>query len=381
MFTNFKKTSLMAFLCLLFINVSIAQNQSKCSDFLSWNSSKVYWANDRTIHNGDIYKAKWWTQNQVPNDDVNGPWLKIGPCETSNTVNPLTHCNDNEDWESTETYVQGDIVVYQDQKFEAKWWTQNQVPSSTDAWQLISACVYGTIDISTTSLAAFSTTVGTPSSVLLFNVSGSNLSSDILIKAPSHFEISLDGVIFSNEISLSPVSNIVSLTAISVRYNPFVVGNHLGIITIESIGLDTEEVAVSGNSQGAWVVNSSNTLYSNLSFTNIGIGTSSVPSTYKLGVDGKIIAKGLKIKFNNWADYVFEDDYVLPNLDELETYVAKENHLPGIPAEAEVLKDGMAIEDMNVILLQKIEELTLLMIEQNKKMKALENEMNELKAK
>jgi hypothetical protein len=94
-----------------------------------------------------------------------------------------------------------------------------------------------------------------------------------------------------------------------------------------------------------------------------------------LGVNGKIITKGMKVQFTGWADTVFQENYKLPDLGELEQYVRKHKHLPEFPSEKEVLLNGMDIEDMNVLLLKKIEELTLLLIEQNKKIGILENEV------
>ena len=81
------------------------------------------------------------------------------------------------------------------------------------------------------------------------------------------------------------------------------------------------------------------------------------------------------------ADYVFEEEYELMNLEEVKAFIEKNNHLPGIPSAAEMQKQGMSIGEMNTKLLEKIEELTLYMIELkkenkllNKKIKTLENE-------
>jgi hypothetical protein len=76
---------------------------------------------------------------------------------------------------------------------------------------------------------------------------------------------------------------------------------------------------------------------------------------------------------STWADHVFSADYQLQNLNEVENYIHTNKHLPGIPSAAEVQENGYNLHDMNVKLLQKVEELTLYSIEQNKKIEQLED--------
>jgi flagellar basal body rod protein FlgG len=75
---------------------------------------------------------------------------------------------------------------------------------------------------------------------------------------------------------------------------------------------------------------------------------------------------------SEWADHVFNNDYELQNLHEVENYIKANNHLPNIPTASEVKENGYSLHDMNVKLLQKVEELTLYSIEQNKKIEQLE---------
>lgn len=99
-------------------------------------------------------------------------------------------------------------------------------------------------------------------------------------------------------------------------------------------------------------------------------------ASYKLSVDGDMIAKRCVIQVSNWADYVFENNYALPALSELELYVAKNKHLPGVPSATEVQENGVEMGEMNKVLLQKVEELTLYIIEQNKKIERLEEKID-----
>ena len=110
---------------------------------------------------------------------------------------------------------------------------------------------------------------------------------------------------------------------------------------------------------------------------DIGIGTPT-PNA-KLAVNGNIRAKEIKVENNNWPDYVFIKDYQLPTLQETEKHIKEKGHLPGIPSAAEVKTNGIDLGEMNAKLLQKIEELTLHLIEQNKMIKGQQQEIEALK--
>ncbi len=103
---------------------------------------------------------------------------------------------------------------------------------------------------------------------------------------------------------------------------------------------------------------------------NVGIGTSET-GTHKLAVDGTIGAREIVVETGQWSDFVFSKDYELKNLEEVESFIEENKHLPDIPSEREVLENGVALGEMDAKLLQKIEELTLYMIEQNKETKKL----------
>ena len=98
---------------------------------------------------------------------------------------------------------------------------------------------------------------------------------------------------------------------------------------------------------------------------NIGIGT--LLPAEKLSVKCKIRAQEIKVEASGWPDFVFAKGYQLPSLQATEKHILAKGHLPGIPSAAEVAKDGIELGEMNKKLLQKIEELTLHLIEQDKK--------------
>lgn len=119
----------------------------------------------------------------------------------------------------------------------------------------------------------------------------------------------------------------------------------------------------------------------------VGIGTDDTGS-HKLAVNGSIGAREIQVEANGWSDFVFEPDYELKNLEKIEKFIIKNKHLPDIPNESEVLKKGINLGEMDAKLLQKIEELTLYMIEMHKELKdvktknsALEKEIRTLKRK
>ncbi len=92
-----------------------------------------------------------------------------------------------------------------------------------------------------------------------------------------------------------------------------------------------------------------------------------------------VITKDIQINMNDVADYVFENDYDLKDLSEVESYVNENKHLPGVPSAAEIEANGVSVSKMTNILLEKVEELTLHMIQLKKENAALKAEVESLK--
>lgn len=99
-----------------------------------------------------------------------------------------------------------------------------------------------------------------------------------------------------------------------------------------------------------------------------------------LAVNGTIKSRKIIISPDDWADYVFDSTYRLPRLGEVESYIRREHHLPGIPSAADVRKDSLDVGAGQAALLKKIEELTLYTIEQDKKLDEQQRQIGELKA-
>ncbi|CAH0213881.1 hypothetical protein [Chryseobacterium sp. Bi04] len=130
---------------------------------------------------------------------------------------------------------------------------------------------------------------------------------------------------------------------------------------------------------GNWIVGNNGT---------IGIGgfTTQLPADgvapdgqkYKLFVKEGIRTERVKVDIaaaNGWADYVFEKDYKLMPLNDLAQFINKNGHLPEVPTTEQAIKNGIELKEMNILLLKKIEELTLYTIEQQKRIEALEKKI------
>jgi len=116
---------------------------------------------------------------------------------------------------------------------------------------------------------------------------------------------------------------------------------------------------------------------------NVGIGTTDTKG-YKLGVNGKIIATEVVVKLFNewtWPDYVFEPTYLLMPLSELQEFVQTHQHLPDMPPAEQVAEDGVPVGEMNALLLKKVEELTLYVLQQQQAMEKQQKEIDLLKQK
>ncbi|WP_337967766.1 hypothetical protein [uncultured Flavobacterium sp.] len=109
---------------------------------------------------------------------------------------------------------------------------------------------------------------------------------------------------------------------------------------------------------------------------NVGIGV--LNPLNKLDVNGIIHSKEVKVDMIGWADFVFKKKYNLPTLEEVEKHIAEKGHLKNIPSEEEVLKNGINLGEMNAKLLQKIEEMTLYMIGQNKQIIDLQQRLEKV---
>ncbi|RYF87350.1 MAG: hypothetical protein EON98_00780 [Chitinophagaceae bacterium] len=165
-------------------------------------------------------------------------------------------------------------------------------------------------------------------------------------------------------ISPDGTTNLVNGLDASLTSNGFLM---LGSASASNIVIDNNEILSRNNGIAA-----------TLTLQNEGgavrIGNATVPAGYRLGVSGKVICEELRVKLSsNWPDYVFSKNYKLLPLTDLQRFIQQNNHLPNIPSAFEVEKNGIAVGEMQKKLVEKIEELTLYILELEQRLSKLEN--------
>ena len=116
-----------------------------------------------------------------------------------------------------------------------------------------------------------------------------------------------------------------------------------------------------------------------LLYGRVGINTNSTHSSYSLCIKGGVLTDKINIiNPRYWPDYVFSSDYLLMPLSDLKAFVKKNHHLPDVPSEKEIMAEGIEIGDMQGILLKKVEEMTLYILQLQEQIDKLEQRINEL---
>ena len=169
------------------------------------------------------------------------------------------------------------------------------------------------------------------------------------------------------------LNNVTLLGAVTQSSNNTGSGNSPFTVSGTNVGLGTtptQKLDINGN-----IRTTGKLLVGNISDTTINS-----LSDYSLAVNGSVLFTLATVKlFSNWPDFVFKKNYQLKTLEEVEKHIAEKGHLPNVPSAQEVAKNGINVAEMDAKLLEKIEELTLYSIEQNKQIKKLQEENSELK--
>lgn len=157
----------------------------------------------------------------------------------------------------------------------------------------------------------------------------------------------------------------------------------LGNATASNLILDNNELMVRNNGQGGdlFIQNDGgNVLLCGTEQGAVGIGIlsgASIPAGFLLAVDGKVISEEILVRLSTaWPDYVFDESYKLPEFGELRQYIRTHKHLPNIPAAAEVEKGGVLLGEMQRKMMEKIEELTLMVLKLEEELQVLKRHKN-----
>ncbi len=155
-------------------------------------------------------------------------------------------------------------------------------------------------------------------------------------------------------------------------------GNGLGSDIIK-MTIGSVNTMQSTSPMNIYALNDVVSFYRNGESGGVTIGSNDLPTGYRLAVDGRIASEEVLVQLSgNWPDYVFEEEYDLMDLDQLESFIRKNNHLPGVPTASEVKEDGIEVGEMQKMQMEKIEELTLYIIELQKEIKKLKSKVDGL---
>ena len=188
------------------------------------------------------------------------------------------------------------------------------------------------------------------------------------------YNVYQDNVAIANDIPdlTYPVTGLTAATAYDFKVRALdAAGNESGDSNIVSVTTTSGSGGGSGStSSSIWYESGSTASYSG----EVAIGRASVPSGYKLAVDGHIRTREIRVDQDTWPDYVFEEGYDLPTLEEIQKHIQEKGHLPNIPSAKEVESNGLELGEMNRLLLEKIEELTLYVLELKHEIKTLKTQ-------
>jgi hypothetical protein len=222
-----------------------------------------------------------------------------------------------------------------------------------------------------------STNVGGASNPKSMNVYGQTvLNGNLFVGTPqAPTQLNVDGGVFlHNNLRVDQATTMIGQTQIGDATH------HPGFFTNGPSNFGTPQLGQEFNVYGFATLHNSVAIEDGLRIGTVNVNATKWPQ-YKLWVQKGIVSEDYVIApTSEWADFVFNEGYKLPSLKELETYIKTNKHLPQIPTQTEVEKDGYSMRQLNSTLLQKVEELTLYTIEQDKKLEALTAQMAEMKA-
>ncbi|CAH0997638.1 hypothetical protein EMA8858_03772 [Emticicia aquatica] len=155
--------------------------------------------------------------------------------------------------------------------------------------------------------------------------------------------------------------------------------NNVGIQVGTYLGSNAGWLGTFSNHPLYFFVNNGGSAVTITTSEQLQVGSSATPVGYKMSVDGKVICTELEVLTTPWPDYVFKPTYKLKPLNEVENFIQQNGHLPNIPKAEDIENKSLALGNMSKLQMEKIEELTLYLIEINKRLKKVEDENEVLK--
>lgn len=150
--------------------------------------------------------------------------------------------------------------------------------------------------------------------------------------------------------------------------------NRIGLATMYGFGVESATLTYKANGAHSWFIGDADATTASPSMhleeDGLGIGTTTLLAGYRLSVNGSIRAKEIVVEVG-WADDVFDEGYALASLDEVAAHIEDHGHLPGVPSAAEIAAGGVPVGEMTSTLLRKVEELTLYVLDLERRLAAL----------
>ena len=209
----------------------------------------------------------------------------------------------------------------------------------------------GGIFVSTGGMVRIGTGTSVPTNAL--EVNGTTVSTDLKISSLASSTQQVLTVGTGGQVSSTDVSTLADN-----------MGDHMAT---QNINLNGKKIVGSSASTAGLFVGTNG---------NVRIGAGSGNPGNALEVNGIVRSKEVLVEITGWSDFVFEKDYKLMSLAEVEQFVKQHGHLPDVPSANEVEENGIGLGEMNALLLQKIEEMTLHLIEMEKRIQELETQQN-----
>tara|TARA_R110002074_G_scaffold5143_5_gene25271 strand:+ start:13621 stop:14697 length:1077 start_codon:yes stop_codon:yes gene_type:complete len=305
-------------------------NTSNLLETSGWNGYKGFFFEDLAINPNTSYRFSFWTKLTDLNPDYFGGWIRTK--DASGTIIDGAVFSDSS--------IDNGLFIFS---------SETSIFPQANEWYLVVCFVKGNSDGASYASKIFDTSGLEVGGITNQNVKWNTNVSKIDFRSIYVYETATDPTINK-----------------AYTYDPRIEVVTNGDDSITDLLPNSNPNPPSGTS--IWSETNSIASYTG----KVGIGTTT-PGNYELAVNGEIRAKEIKVEIADWPDYVFTENYTLPTLEEVQKHIDQNGHLINIPSAKEIEANGLELGKMNRLLLEKIEELTLYMLQQEKRIQYLEH--------